>query len=184
MQPVAEEQVEVQQEQEVPEQGGNPEELLEGSRRRESREGSLAGDTREATLLRNSVHADESAGVFQADLSGVIDQAYALGGDGGAQLAPPEVQDGLDVTPVADVTPVVEEVAREEPEVNVTEDTVLVRLNYSTCCEKSFILLFQATIDEILEAKDVCSFEDLCPTRSLGGLDVKLLTSVDLCRPL
>ena len=124
---MVEEQEDVQeqqlQEQEVPKPAGTPEELLESSRRRDSREGSVAGDTRGASFLRTSAQADESA----ADL-GSVDQAGALGGEGEAQLAPPEVQEGLDVTPVPEVPEVQQEVTREEPEVTVTEDSVLVRL--------------------------------------------------------
>ena len=100
---VVEEQEDVQGQQEVPEPAGAPEELLEGSRRRESREGSVAGDTRGASLLRTSAQADESAAGLQAEHSGVINEAGALGGEGGDQLAPPEVQEGLDVTPVPEV---------------------------------------------------------------------------------
>ena len=51
---VVEEQEDVQEQQEVPEPAGAPEELLEGSRRRDSREGSVAGDTRGASFLRTS----------------------------------------------------------------------------------------------------------------------------------
>ena len=129
---MVEEQEDVQeqqlQEQEVPKPAGTPEELLESSRRRDSREGSVAGDTRGASFLRTSAQADESAAGLQAELSGVIDEAGALGGEGGDQLAPPEVQEGLDVTPVPEVPEVQQEVTREEPEVTVTEDSVLVRL--------------------------------------------------------
>ena len=121
---VVEEQEDVQEQQEVPEPAGAPEELLEGSRRRE---GSVAGDTRGASLLRTSAQADESAAGLQAELSGVINEAGALGGEGGDQLAPPEVQ-GLDVTPVPEVPEIQQDVTREEPEVTVTEDSVLVRL--------------------------------------------------------
>ena len=42
----------------------------------------MAGDTRGASLLRTSAQADESAAGLQAELSGVIDEAGALGGDG------------------------------------------------------------------------------------------------------
>ena len=51
------------------------------------------------SLLRTSAQANESAAGLQAEHSGVINEAGALGGEGGDQLAPPEVQ-GLDVTPV------------------------------------------------------------------------------------
>ena len=136
---MVEEQEDVQeqqlQEQEVPKPAGTPEELLESSRRRDSREGSVAGDTRGASFLRTSAQADESA----ADL-GSVDQAGALGGEGEAQLAPPEVQEGLDVTPVPEgleAPEVQQEVTREEPEVTVNEDSVLVRLwHWLVSCKK------------------------------------------------
>ena len=120
---VVEEQEDVQEQQEIPEPAGASEELLEGSRRQES----VAGDTRGASLLRTSAQANESAAGLQAEHSGVINEAGALGGEGGDQLAPPEVQ-GLDVTPVPEVPEIQQDVTREEPEVTVTEDSVLVRL--------------------------------------------------------